>query len=114
MKEWINRTKGIILSSGGETLMESLVSLLVLTILLLTVTAMIKTSFNMSGATIKNATDEQETVNKLVLSDYGDDYFESDITFSSEDGISSTHGIKLFDSDGYIAFAPAGEEVEEP
>lgn len=116
MKMWIRRIKKIIRSNKGETLMETIVSLIILSILLLAVTTMIQTALRMTSISIQNAEGTQDNVNFVILSEYTlSEYSDSgelaEITFTvSGMGISASHDIILNKEGNIIAFTPKEEE----
>lgn len=106
MKMWIQKTKKIIRSNKGETLVESIVSLLVLSILLFAVTTMIQTALRITSASTQTAKGIQDTLNIVIRSEYSDSVPDQ-ITFTASGfGISATHDIILNKDGGIIAFAP--------
>lgn len=108
MKTLIQRIKKTIRSNKGETIMEGIVSLLVLSILLLVVTTMIQTALRMTSVSIQNAKESQDVFNDVALSEYSDSE-SAEITFSfsfSGTSMSAAHDIIVNKDGGIIAFAP--------
>jgi len=108
MKNLIRDIKGILRSKRGELVLESIVSLLMFSILLAGVSAMLQTSIMMISVSIRNAKELQEqTINKITLSEY--EYSsEAVLTLTHAYG-SASHEIVFNDSD-IIAFVPDGAE----
>jgi len=110
MKKWVLKTKNILRSKRGETLMESIVSLLILTILLTAVGMMIQTALNMTLISTQNAREMQHdianpTIRALYATGSTDD---TEIIFSSPEigaGFTASHEVVIFDG-GIIAFSP--------
>jgi len=121
MVSLIIRIKKIFHSNKGETLMEAIVSIILLTILLTTITAMISISQRMTANAIRQANNTQaRAFNAIILKD--DDIFNdaiisftpalnSDLTFVD---ITSdiSHSIKLFDIDLFTLEYPGDENIE--
>lgn len=106
MKILIQRIKRIIRSNKGETIVESIVSLLILSILLLAVTTIIQTALRMTSVSIQNAKETQDLFNIVAKAEYSDSE-PAEITFSASDiNISATHHIIFNKDDGIIAFSP--------
>lgn len=115
MKKWIDKFIKILHQNKGETLMEIIVSLFVLSILLLVVTTMIQTALRMTSALTQSAKETQESVmNPVMWSDYTDiaNYSDSNvvhITFSYEingETKIARHEVEFNVVDGVIAFSP--------
>lgn len=110
MRNWIRNTQVALGSAKGESLIESVISLLILSILMLAVAAILTTSLNITVRAVGNATALQEdTVNTIIMSDLSDGE-EGDIAFRFEDAASgidifSTHEIMCTD-DEIFAFEP--------
>lgn len=113
----------ILRSNKGETIMESIISLLMFAVLIIGVTEMITAALKITGNSIENAGAVQENVNAMVLEDISLAYdpeagtnpitLESDsITFEwSSGGIDTgvTHNVDVFIDDRRItAFIPHG------
>jgi len=115
MKISIQTIKKIFRSNKGETLVESIVSLLILSILLLAVTTMIQTALRMTSASAQKARGVQEdTVNPVILADYRDSENDVAITFEAtaiegEYNIEAKHNVVFNQDGGLIAFSPAEE-----
>ena len=105
MKRLICKSKKIINSNKGESIIESVTALLVLSILLISITMMIQTSLKMTGSSIQNANETQEKdINPLMVSEYNSSE-EISITFTAA-GIEAGHKV-IFNKDNEIrAFAP--------
>jgi len=67
MKRLINKLR----ERRGETLLESLASIAILSILLISVTMMIRISLNMTSNAMRKAGAWQELANKIAAEDYG-------------------------------------------
>jgi len=90
--------------------MEAIVSLLILGILMTTIVAIIRFSMVMTGNFLREATQEQEDFNALLLGDYTGS--PSEISFNSADpdvNVSVTFDIEYYSDDeieNVIAFKP--------
>ena len=67
------RIKRTLRSKNGESIMEAIVSLLVLGILMTTIVAVIRFSMVMTGNSIREATVAQESVNDMILTSAGEE-----------------------------------------
>lgn len=94
-------------SKRGESLMEAVASMLILSILLTTIVSIIRFSLAMTGESLADAEKSQDEFNELVLNK-SDSSSEANLTFSSDYPINATHSIDLHtDKDGnIIAFFP--------
>jgi len=105
----VSKVKGILRSKRGFTIMEAIISLLLLAILLTTIVSIIRFSTSMTAASIINAETVQDRFNALILEDF-DGYTtgETTVTFSSTDipDVTATHSIVLYEEDGVIVFTP--------
>jgi hypothetical protein len=63
--------KKVLRSKGGESIMEAVVSLLILGILMTTVVTIIRFSMVMTGNSIINAADSQEGFNQIITVESG-------------------------------------------
>ena len=119
MKSLIHRISNKLRSKKGETLVEAIISILLLTILLSTITAMISTSRRMTARSMETAREMQnETFNPAASSNPDRFIPGGEISFSGEIetsdalitiDIASTHNISIFDDDfneNIIAFSP--------
>lgn len=112
MKILIQRIKKIIRSNKGETIVESIVSLLILSILMLAVTTIIQTALKMTSVSIQNAKETQDVLNIIAQAEYSDSE-PAEITFSASDiSISATHNTILNKDGGIIAFSPPKSSAE--
>ena len=109
MKKW-NQYR--IKNNRGEALIETIVSILIFTILMLTVSSTLNTALRITNSSTKTEARIQENVvNHLTLYKYSGDG-NTRIVFSCSDSdidINATHSIKLNNASGITAFAPAGE-----
>jgi Tfp pilus assembly protein PilV len=114
MKLLIGKIKQLKFQKKGETLMEAIVSVLLLSILLVTVTAMIQTSRNVTARSMQDAIALQEgRLNPVASASENidpDDLDEVSITFTVPSMpllfINATHNILLYDNDNIVAFFP--------
>ncbi|MCL2538700.1 MAG: hypothetical protein FWE66_00015 [Oscillospiraceae bacterium] len=105
MKKLIRRTCDILRSKGGETIMESVVSMLVFSVLLVAVSAMVHTALTMILGSVRSAGIMQEqTINPVILSEYTETGASTTLTFTC-DGFSAWHEVIMSDSD-VLAFIP--------
>lgn len=109
MKLQDRKLKRIIRSDKGETITESIASLLVFMVLLLAVTTMTQTALKMTRESIQTATDAQEGyINNAMLSGYVSSGDVESITFKSTvaTNINTTHEVLINNDGGIIAFTP--------
>jgi len=66
----MSQVKKILRSKRGETLMEGIVSVLILGILMAAVVSIIQFSIRTTGDAILASTEAQETVNRIINQDY--------------------------------------------
>ena len=74
MKKWnrgLDKARSILRSGKGETLMESLISLLAFGVLVVAVTAMVHTALAITGVSVRNAQAMQQDINRVIRADYG-------------------------------------------
>jgi len=101
----ITKTKKILRSKSGFTIMEAIVSLLILSILLTTIVTIIRFSTSMTAKSIASADAAQDRFNTLILEDYIGGV--ETITFTSDDAdIEASHEVDLYNADGIVAFTP--------
>ena len=112
MNTLIRRAKKIFRSKKGETLMESIVSMLVLSVLLAAITMMILTALKFTNTLTQRATTmQEEKINPAVLLSKTTGSGEITFTAASDapdaaTDISAKHNVRVYDDDGIIAFAP--------
>ena len=105
----ILKIKKIIKSNSGETLLEGIISIFVLTVLLAAVTMMIMTSLGMTRMLTENAEEAQESANDAILVGYSGAGTNLKITFKSTNtnDIIAEHNVVFYRSDdGTVAFSP--------
>ena len=102
--------KKTIQSRKGESLMEAIVSLLILSILMTTIVSVIRFSMVMTGISIREATLTQNDMNNLRLEDLGASLSPVRLTFTSEDysQIEAFHNIEFHAENNIVAFYPVG------
>lgn len=66
----LNKLKNILTGKRGESLMESIASILILNILMLAVTVMIKTSLRITEQSTTSASSIQEQANSIIFEEY--------------------------------------------
>jgi len=98
-------------SKRGESIMEALVSLLILGILMTTITSVIRFSMVMTGTSIRNAVESQDVINDLMLERLAEyDTSTGMIIFTTVDNdsfdIDASHSVTLYSEDNIIAFYP--------
>jgi competence protein ComGC len=114
MKKLIHKFRKALRSNRGETIMESLASLFLMSILLMAITMMIQTSQQMTIVATTTATDVQENIiNSAILGDYdGDKPLVVTLKNAVPDAgayivnISASHQVRFTDEGGVVAFAP--------
>ena len=90
MKLWTDKIKNVLRSKKGETMMEAIVSIIILAILLTTITAMISTSRLITARSMQRAGEVQEDIfNKIAQ---GNDLDSLEVSTSR------------FDDDGVVVF----------
>lgn len=104
MKSWTAAIKNAMGNKRGETLVESVLSMLLLAILFTSVAAMITTALNMTKTSLASAAIQQQAVNAALAGDYTTEQ-EVTITFKAQ-GMTLTAETPghLTDAEGYIAF----------
>ncbi len=103
MKKLIHKAEQKIRSKKGETLAESLVSILILTLLSLAVMVSVQGALKITGDSLKRAQETQEKVNAAIHSASGT---SGTITFADSHGISAHHTVTIYNTDGILAFDP--------
>ena len=97
-------------SKRGESLMEAIVSLLILGILMTTIVSVIRFSMTMTGTSIRDATITQSDMNSLRLEDLGENLSPVLLTITA-DGyiqIDASHDVELHVENNIVAFYPIG------
>jgi uncharacterized protein (UPF0333 family) len=107
MKILIQKIKKILHSNKGETLIESIASLLVLTVLIAAISTMINFSLRITSDATRNARAMQDTVNEVIWEEPGDS-LEITFTFIDSGGIaiSASHDVEFNEHGGIRAFYP--------
>lgn len=112
MTKWIARAKSTLSKNRGETLVESVVSILVFSIFMLAVTTMILASLRLTAASTKSAKANQDAVNDALL---GSAAGEKKDLFIKGDGLDVTIPVKLTDDmDVPQSFYPEPKEGNDP
>ena len=102
-------------SKRGESIMEALVSLLILGILMTTIVSIIRFSMVVTGDSVRRATIAQTEINRLMFDIYdidpdinpGGNEAQGALTFSnSELGVETMHDVVFYTNEGIIAFRP--------
>jgi Tfp pilus assembly protein PilV len=121
MKLLTGKVNRVVFDKKGETLMEAIVSILLLSILLVVVTTMIQTSRNVTANSMQRARELQEEQLNLVASNSNeiedDDLVDRFLFFTgtvitvpsapvSPPLFTASHGICLYDNDNIVAFFP--------
>ncbi|MCL1819030.1 MAG: hypothetical protein FWG36_00065 [Oscillospiraceae bacterium] len=109
MKKPKRKAGKILRSSRGETLIESIASLVMLTVLLLTVSVMLASAMKMTSVSTQDSIKmQEEEVNPVLMSDYSNINARiSVITFRSPNsGIHSSHQVTLIEEYNVLAFVP--------
>lgn len=71
MKKLTAKLKAILGSNKGESLMESLMSIIIFAVMIEAVTLMIMTALRMNSSSITKASASQTSINSSVVADYG-------------------------------------------
>jgi len=99
-------------SKSGESIIEALVSLLILGMLMATIVSVIRFSMVMTGNTLADATAAQNEINNLKFDDYASNsgtFSSGALTLSNSAwNINAAHSIELYSDNGIIAFYPEG------
>lgn len=118
MKEltWLlNKAKTILSGQKGESLMESIASILIFNILMLAVATMIKTSLRITEYSTTSAATRQEQANNFILENYPTSTDTpklelreraSDVTYVSHN-INVDIDVTYYDDGTFQAFTPA-------
>ena len=109
MKQLTNKIKHIISSDKGETLIETVVSMIIFVVSMLTISSMVNTALKITESTTQKATLFQEkTINPAVLSNF-DESEQANITFYNDQlDISATHAAIINKNGEIPAFTPKG------
>jgi len=100
------RIKKILLSKRGETIMEALVSMLILGILLTTIVSVIRFSMALTGNAVNDAAASQEIINDLIHENYPSGN-TVELSFQSTTfDIDVRHNVVLYSTDDVTAFSP--------
>jgi len=103
------------INNKGESLVESLVSLFVLSLLVLAIVSIIQVSLRLSHRAVNSAEDMQQAFNPLLGdvfagADERDIVFEFPINFTDTAGtvvtVSVTHTVRFENTQGILAFSP--------
>ena len=107
MKKWTDKTKATIQCDKGETLIETIVSIIIFAIFMLAISMMISTSLKLTSVSTQNTNHmQEEIINPVMMYEYNDST-NVNISFSnSVFGISTSHTTRLNDKDGIVAFTP--------
>ena len=98
-------------SNRGETVIESIISMIILSILLVSVAMILQTAIKMTERSLEMAESSQEGLaNQLILDEYEEEDDDVDFNISAKDAtidIDATHKVTLnIASDDIIAFYP--------
>ena len=111
----IQSTKKRLRSKRGETLVEAIVSILLLAILLGTVTAMIQVSLNLTARALEDSTGLQtNTFNPAIFGTH-EDFEPGVISFDTVTGLIETeHEIEVFEiAEEIVSFIPITDQFED-
>jgi len=103
MKNVTRRLKKALTEKKGETLMESLVSLLIFVIMFAGIAAMIQFSFRVTGVGTTQINANQVLINDAAL--VGNHPLEDTLNLTGG-GINVDIDVTLFNDNGFVAFAP--------
>lgn len=106
MKKLINKIKTVFADTRGESLVESIASILIFTILMVTATMMIKTSFRITGNSTVDAGYKQNIVNKTVFQRYDNASAPDLILRDDTNGIKVIIPVDLSSDGNFTAFSP--------
>ena len=115
MKSLMCKVKIRLRSKRGETLVEAIVSILLLAILLGTVTAMIHVSLNLTARALEEATELQtNTFNPAIIGTH-EDFEPGVLSFETATGLIETeHEIYVFEiTEDIVSFIPDIEQFED-
>ena len=103
----LHKFKFIIQSKKGESLVESIISIMIFSLLLVTIALTIQTALRISTITSEDANRLQRTANELIAGQF-DDAVIGTISFTSTGGvtINSSHQVVFANVDGLRAFHP--------
>lgn len=92
---------------NGETLVESILSLMLLSVMMLTVTSMVSVSFKGLDASIRASRQNQNFVNEAALDNENFETQTVKLAFKDEaKGINSYVDVRVFSGEGFLSFAP--------
>jgi len=106
----MTKIKKAIRSKRGESLMEAIVSLLILGILMTTIVSVIRFSMVMTGNSIREATTTQNDMNDIRLENLGASSSLVLLTFTANgyNLIEASHDINFHAENNIVAFYPVG------
>jgi len=108
MIRWINgflrRARVALSNARGETILESVVSMMVFSIFTLAIMTTLLTALRITGVATREANEKQMQVNQLVLAEYTDaDTLPVELM---GDGINLQISVKRMQAEGLVAFRP--------
>jgi hypothetical protein len=101
----VYRVKEILHSNKGESLIESILSIMILAIMLVAITTVIMTSLNITTRTVIMASDFQRDLNEVVLSNYD---FADDEGNVVSDPIAANITFEFIITDPAANYVPSG------
>jgi Tfp pilus assembly protein PilV len=120
-KTLLNTIKQKTRTSKGESLIETIASLLLLTIIFASITSMVQVSIKYSDTATQRARENQEAVNPVVLQerDDDDDVATTRIFFVYDDPdglfhINVSYTVDYFSDSGFVSFTPNLDYEDDP
>jgi len=106
MKSLKDSIKKVLRSNRGETLVEAIVSILLLAILMTTVTAMIQTSLRLTANSMRDAEELQSDTFNLAIAGTHPDFSPGVVAFETKSPalIKTQHDIDILEDTGDIVF----------
>lgn len=106
MKRLTDRIKTILTDKRGESLVESLASMMLFTLLMINITMMINTSLQITGVSTVNAKNKQDNANKYILEIYDSKSSHNLILRDDMNGINVAIPVDFSDDGNFTAFSP--------
>jgi len=108
MRKTADRLRAELSSRGGETLVETVISLLIFTVVMLAVTYMLTTSLRLVNKAQETARLLQDRDNAVAAGDYTGSAGTVAFTIDAL-GVTSSHGAVVKSENGICAFRPETE-----
>ena len=114
MKSLVKKTCAILKGRRGESLMESIASILVFTVLIAAITSMIMASLQITRAATEAAGRRQNDANAVLTGGVSAVADTVELVFGEDDNRVIEIGVILSSEGDFVAFAPADAEGSGP